>query len=66
MVMVQFLRDAFSAQLFFCLNGCVNMCVELGFGVDEEGRTYRGVQSVLGSPDSKRATAQHELMGVLF
>lgn len=66
MVMVQFLRDAFSAQLFFCLNGCVDMCVELGFGVDEEGRAYRGVQSVLGFSDIKGATGQHECIGLLF
>lgn len=64
--MVQVLRDAFSAQLFFCLNGCVDMCVELGFGVDEEGRTYHSVQSVLGFSDIKGATGWHERMGVLF
>jgi hypothetical protein len=47
-VMVQLLRDAFTAQLLFRLNGGIDACVEFGFRVNEEGTTCSEALLLLG------------------
>lgn len=47
-VMVQFLRDAFTAQFLFCLNGCIDVGIEFGFRVNEEGPACDKTQLLLG------------------
>lgn len=37
-VMMQFLRDAFTLQFLFRLDGRIYVCGEFGFGIDEECR----------------------------
>lgn len=49
MVMVQFLRDASTAQFLFSLNRRINVSVELGFRVNKEGSSCDAAQLMSGS-----------------